>query len=140
MPMKQMNYLNANCMKFDPDEFFPEKGSAQVQAQRAKDLCHGRIEGILRCPRMKECLEFAIENRERFGVWGGKSERERTRIIRNRKIDKELKSIRAVVGQKTAKQRKQRLKESSHFFVIDRSTPHASTASRGRDHRTKAED
>jgi WhiB family redox-sensing transcriptional regulator len=31
-----------------------------------------------------ECLEFAIANSEKFGIWGGMSERERRRVRRAR--------------------------------------------------------
>jgi WhiB family redox-sensing transcriptional regulator len=33
------------------------------------------------------CLEYAIENRIDHGVWGGASERERRRIMRQRRLD-----------------------------------------------------
>jgi hypothetical protein len=47
--------------------FFPTRGE---DARRAKKICAG-------CAVRDECLEFALVSGERFGVWGGKSERER---------------------------------------------------------------
>jgi WhiB family transcriptional regulator, redox-sensing transcriptional regulator len=33
-----------------------------------------------------ECLEYALEHDERFGIWGGLSERERRRLKSARKL------------------------------------------------------
>jgi WhiB family redox-sensing transcriptional regulator len=60
------------CRQVDPDSFFPEKGGS---AKDAKRVCRS-------CPVRLQCLEFALENDERFGVWGGLSERERRRVKR----------------------------------------------------------
>jgi WhiB family redox-sensing transcriptional regulator len=60
----------AACAKADPEEFFPDKGGSTREARR---VCRS-------CPVAAECLEFALANNERFGVWGGLSERERRRI------------------------------------------------------------
>ena len=54
----------------DPEAFFPEKGGS---TREAKKVC-------LSCEVRSECLEYALENDERFGIWGGLSERERRRI------------------------------------------------------------
>jgi len=64
----------ANCMGVDPDLFFPERGSS---TREAKEVCRG-------CVVREDCLEFAIANSEKFGIWGGMSERERRRIRRQR--------------------------------------------------------
>ncbi len=64
----------ANCLGVDSDLFFPERGAS---TREAKDVCRG-------CVVREECLEFALGNREKFGVWGGLSERERRRIRRQR--------------------------------------------------------
>ncbi len=55
------------CAQTDPETFFPEKGSSTAPA---KAVCQ-------RCPVAVECLEFAVRTGERFGVWGGMSERDR---------------------------------------------------------------
>ncbi len=62
----------ALCAETDPEAFFPEKGGS---TREAKKICTG-------CEVKAECLEFALENDERFGIWGGLSERERRRLRR----------------------------------------------------------
>ncbi|HSH60460.1 MAG TPA: WhiB family transcriptional regulator [Acidimicrobiales bacterium] len=66
----------ANCMGVDPDLFFPERGAS---TREAKEVCRG-------CVVREECLEYAIVNSEKFGIWGGLSERERRRIRRARSL------------------------------------------------------
>lgn len=66
----------ANCVNVDPVIFFPE----QYQSNRpAKEICSG-------CVVRQECLEDALLNDEKFGVRGGKSERERRSIRRQRAL------------------------------------------------------
>ncbi|MGN6331516.1 MAG: WhiB family transcriptional regulator [Motilibacteraceae bacterium] len=60
----------ALCAQTDPEAFFPEKGGSTREAKR---VCLG-------CEVRAECLEYALLNDERFGIWGGLSERERRRI------------------------------------------------------------
>ena len=60
----------ALCAQTDPEAFFPEKGGS---TREAKKVCRS-------CEVRAECLEFALENDERFGIWGGMSERERRRL------------------------------------------------------------
>jgi WhiB family redox-sensing transcriptional regulator len=62
--------LNALCAETDPEAFFPEKGGS---TREAKKVCVG-------CDVRAECLEFALASDERFGIWGGLSERERRRL------------------------------------------------------------
>ncbi|WP_304505729.1 WhiB family transcriptional regulator [Corynebacterium sp. TAE3-ERU12] len=60
----------ALCAQTDPEAFFPEKGGSTREAKR---ICRA-------CGVRDECLEFALANDERFGIWGGLSERERRRL------------------------------------------------------------
>jgi WhiB family redox-sensing transcriptional regulator len=60
----------ALCAQTDPESFFPEKGGSTREAKR---VC-------LSCEVRAECLEYALGNDERFGIWGGLSERERRRL------------------------------------------------------------
>lgn len=61
----------ANCFGVDPDLFFPARGES---AKEAKAVCSG-------CIVKDDCLAAGLH--ERFGIWGGLSERER-RVIRRR--------------------------------------------------------
>lgn len=60
----------ALCAQTDPEAFFPEKGGS---TREAKKVC-------ISCEVRAECLEYALEKDERFGIWGGLSERERRRL------------------------------------------------------------
>jgi WhiB family redox-sensing transcriptional regulator len=62
----------AKCLHAEPDTFFPEKGGSTKEAKR---IC-------AECPVREECLEYALEQDERFGIWGGLSERERRKLKR----------------------------------------------------------
>lgn len=63
---------DALCAQTDPEAFFPEKGGS---TRDAKQIC-------LSCEVRAECLEYALQNDERFGIWGGLSERERRKLRR----------------------------------------------------------
>lgn len=63
------------CSQTDPEAFFPERGESPKQARK---VCQG-------CEVKDECLDYAIRNKERFGVWGGLSERERAKLVRLRR-------------------------------------------------------
>jgi WhiB family redox-sensing transcriptional regulator len=60
----------ALCAQTDPEAFFPEKGGSTREAKRVCMSCEVRV----------QCLDYALENDERFGIWGGLSERERRRV------------------------------------------------------------
>ncbi len=62
----------ALCAQTDPEAFFPEKGGSTREAKR---ICTG-------CEVRDQCLEYALAHDERFGIWGGLSERERRRLKR----------------------------------------------------------
>lgn len=62
----------AACRGMDPELWFSERGESTSEA---KEVCRC-------CPVRRECSEFALANGERFGVWGGLSERQRRRIRR----------------------------------------------------------
>jgi len=66
----------ANCRGGVADLFFPERGASTRAAKAICRECHVR----------EECLEFAIRSNEKFGIWGGMSERERRRVRRERQI------------------------------------------------------
>ena len=62
----------ALCAQTDPEAFFPEKGGSTREAKRVCASCDVR----------GECLEYALAKDERFGIWGGLSERERRELKR----------------------------------------------------------
>jgi WhiB family redox-sensing transcriptional regulator len=66
------------CKHSDPDLFFPvaSRGPALRQLAKAKKVCE-------RCPVRTQCLEYALQSGQSFGVWGGASEEER-RLMRRR--------------------------------------------------------
>lgn len=64
--------IDARCLDADPEAFFPEKGGSTREAKRICAIC----------PVVNDCLEHALGNDERFGIWGGRSERERRRLRR----------------------------------------------------------
>jgi WhiB family transcriptional regulator, redox-sensing transcriptional regulator len=66
----------ANCLGVDPDLFFPERGAS---TREAKGVCNG-------CEVRIDCLEYALDHGEKFGIWGGMSERERRRLRRQRAL------------------------------------------------------
>ena len=72
LPEQQNWQERALCAQTDPEAFFPEKGGS---TRDAKKICVG-------CEVRGECLEYALEHDERFGIWGGLSERERRRVKR----------------------------------------------------------
>ncbi|MDT4937446.1 MAG: WhiB family transcriptional regulator, redox-sensing transcriptional regulator [Pseudonocardiales bacterium] len=72
LPDEQSWQERALCAQTDPEAFFPEKGGSTREAKR---ICTG-------CEVRGECLEYALSKDERFGIWGGLSERERRRLKR----------------------------------------------------------
>ena len=64
----------AHCAQTDPEAFFPDRGGS---SRSAKSMCGS-------CDVTAQCLDYALDNHEPHGVWGGKSERERRKILRTR--------------------------------------------------------
>lgn len=62
--------VDALCAQTDPEAFFPEKGGSTRDAKKVCGACTVR----------QECLDYALSNDERFGIWGGLSERERRKL------------------------------------------------------------
>jgi WhiB family redox-sensing transcriptional regulator len=73
--MNQSWRTKAACHGLDPEIFHP---ADDEDAGPAKAVC-------ARCSVQEACLEFALGRREKEGVWGGCTERERRRIIRQRR-------------------------------------------------------
>jgi len=62
----------ALCPQTDPEIFFPEKGGSTREAKKVCRACEVRA----------ECLDYALENREPWGIWGGLSDQERRQLLR----------------------------------------------------------
>jgi hypothetical protein len=65
----------AACIDTDQRMFFPAQGDANT---RARQMCAG-------CPVRVPCLDYAVDNHEEFGIWGGTTPRERQAIRRRRR-------------------------------------------------------
>lgn len=68
----------AACREFDPCLWYPEK-ETQLQVSEAKRVCAG-------CPVQPECLGYALETREPYGVWGGMTTSERQYMLKMRML------------------------------------------------------
>ncbi len=64
------------CAQTDPEAFFPEKAN---QTRLVKKVCSG-------CEVRAQCLDYALDNDEQFGIWGGLTELER-RGIKKRSLN-----------------------------------------------------
>jgi WhiB family redox-sensing transcriptional regulator len=75
--MKQSWRQQAACRGLDPAIFYPAPEDEEI-AEAAKDVC-------ATCSVREACLEYALAVREKEGVWGGATERDRRRILRQRR-------------------------------------------------------
>ncbi len=62
----------AACRDADPDLFFP---GSKADEKAALALC-------AMCPVMRECQSYSMDARETFGVWGGRTEKQRRLALR----------------------------------------------------------
>lgn len=70
--LPEFDLKQALCGQTDPELFFAEQqGTGTINA--AKRICN-------ECPVRIDCLEWALKNDERYGVWGGTTPRERARL------------------------------------------------------------
>jgi WhiB family redox-sensing transcriptional regulator len=65
---------SANCLGADPALFYPERGAS---TREAREVCQA-------CDVQPDCLEFSLQRSEKFGIWGGLSQREIRRVRRQR--------------------------------------------------------
>lgn len=78
---------DAECRNHDPNLWFPpmfEEGDNRRETPRlyreARRICFS-------CPVRTDCLEFALEFREEWGMWGGLTRPERNTILRGRRLE-----------------------------------------------------
>lgn len=74
--MKQSWRQQAACRGLDPVIFYTAPDDDDVE--NAKEVC-------AMCNVREACLEYALTAREKEGIWGGCTERERRRILRQRR-------------------------------------------------------
>lgn len=77
---------DALCAQVDDDLFFPKKGGSVTDA---KSVCAA-------CPVRQQCLDYAVDNDEWFGIWGGLTERERRKVKRDRRTPEQVEAARAI--------------------------------------------
>lgn len=79
---------DAKCLGEDPELFFPGRAKAvyRITATKAKAICQGK-DGRPVCPVREECLTHALDQDERYGIWGGLSHRERNAMVRKQNRD-----------------------------------------------------
>lgn len=70
---------DAVCRDEDPEKFFPigTAGPALLQVEQAKAVCR-------RCPVTDQCLQWALDIRDRHGVFAGTTPQERAAILARR--------------------------------------------------------
>lgn len=67
--------VEAACAQVDPDLFFPTKGDHE-SARAAREVCAG-------CSAIADCLAYALEHREKDGIWGGLTPRQRKQYAKH---------------------------------------------------------
>lgn len=78
---------SAACKSTSSKEFFPKRGDS---TKEAKEIC-------LSCIVAQQCISYALANNERFGIWGGTSERDRRRLRRAISSSKKTKSFQPII-------------------------------------------
>ncbi|MCY3539032.1 MAG: WhiB family transcriptional regulator [bacterium] len=73
----------ANCLGANEDLFFPDRGAS---TRAAKQIC-------AECQVRVDCLEYAVTQGEKFGIWGGLSERERRKIRKRRAMEAQKRAV-----------------------------------------------
>jgi WhiB family redox-sensing transcriptional regulator len=71
---------SANCRGVDPNLFHPERGANQADVAAARIICG-------KCVVSQQCLQFALDNHETKGIWGGLTEKQRRRLRSQRNIN-----------------------------------------------------
>ena len=70
--------MSARCKETDPEIFYPERGDSTLDTLAAKRIC-------LKCEVRVECLQYAVDNNEQHGIWGGLNEKAR-RHLKGKKV------------------------------------------------------
>lgn len=73
-PVSRDEFPNALCRTVDPELFFPEPTQFRM-IREAKDICGN-------CDHLIDCRMYAVRNRINYGIWGGQTEIERRKYIK----------------------------------------------------------
>jgi WhiB family redox-sensing transcriptional regulator len=77
VPDYDLTWRNSGaCQGLDPEIFYPDN---EENCSQAKSVC-------AECKVRIACLAYALDSREKQGVWGGASARERRKMLRTRRI------------------------------------------------------
>ncbi|OBA56906.1 hypothetical protein A5777_07740 [Gordonia sp. 852002-10350_SCH5691597] len=77
MPKLPEWIADAPCSQADPELFFPEAHESRANVALAKRVCAA-------CPVRQECLEWALDRGEKFGIYGGLTATQRRKVLRQR--------------------------------------------------------
>lgn len=94
----------AMCIGLDPEAFYfdnPDRDSDNIST--VVEVCRA-------CPVVRECLTYALERRERFGIWGGATSSERDKMIAE--VRRQRATIPQVVTRKLVLLQKKRRKNA----------------------------
>lgn len=88
--MNMPDFTDRACAGYDPEAFFPEHGPGYgIACRQAKSICNGQpAYDIPPCPVRDACLQMALANEGtltspyRFGVYGGRTPKERAKVAR----------------------------------------------------------
>lgn len=80
MPKLPEWIADAPCSQADPELFFPEAHESRANVALAKRVCAA-------CPVRQECLEWALDRGEKFGIYGGLTSTQRRKVLRQRAKD-----------------------------------------------------
>lgn len=74
--LKEGWMVQAACKDKDPDLFFPGEHEQRL-TKAAREVCE-------LCPVSVDCLEYAVKNNIKYGMWGGATEKQRRKVRRER--------------------------------------------------------
>lgn len=69
----------AACLGCDTNLWYGERGGDYTVSRQSKAVCFA-------CPVRQQCLDYAIDNNEEYGIWGGLSETERRAFKRATRV------------------------------------------------------
>jgi WhiB family redox-sensing transcriptional regulator len=68
----------ALCAQVDTELFYPERGDS-YSAEMARKVCYN-------CEVRQQCLDYALDNNEKYGIWGGTNEIDRRDLPKTKRL------------------------------------------------------